>query len=81
MIDVNLGSAQTQYCSSSGICFALAFPSDQVVTGAADVYVTIQAPSSAQWFSLGFGSLMAGSLMLVAWPDNNQVVASVRLGT
>lgn len=39
------------------------------------------APSSAKWFALGFGSQMAGTLMLVAWPDGSDVVVSTRLAT
>jgi hypothetical protein len=39
----------------------------------------MQAPASAKWFATGFGSQMAGSFMLVAWPYYNQVVVSTRL--
>jgi cellobiose dehydrogenase (acceptor) len=75
-----LACAQTQYCSSSGICIALTIGTSQTSSGSIDLFVTLQAPSSAQWFSVGFGSSMSGALMLVAWPDNDSVVASVRLG-
>lgn len=37
------------------------------------------APNSAKWFAIGFGNQMAGSLILVAWPWNNEVIVSTRL--
>jgi hypothetical protein len=49
--------------------------------GEAPLYATLQAPSSAKWFAIGFGSQMKGSLMLVAWPWNDKVVVSSRLAT
>jgi hypothetical protein len=54
-------------------------PSAEVSSGHPDLYITMQAPASAKWFATGFGSQMAGSFMLVAWPYYNQVVVSTRL--
>ena len=74
-------SAQSQYCSSQGICIAVSIPAALSMPGEAPLYATLQAPSSSKWFAFGFGSEMAGTLMLVAWPWNDQVVVSSRLAT
>lgn len=71
--------SQTQYCSSEGICVAVNIPSAQVASGNPDLLLTLQAPSSSKWFATGFGSQMAGTLMLVAWPYNKEVIVSSRL--
>ena len=71
--------SQAQYCSPEGICVALNIPSVSASSGNPDLLITLQAPSSAKWFAIGFGSEMAGTLMLVAWPYNQEVIVSSRL--
>jgi Cytochrome domain of cellobiose dehydrogenase len=72
--------AQSQYCSPENICVALSIPSPQN-SGNPYLFATIQAPSSAKWFAIGFGDQMQGTLMLVVWPYNNKVIVSSRLAT
>jgi hypothetical protein len=71
--------SQTKFCSQEGICAAFNIPSVSLSSGQPDLLITLQAPSSAKWFAIGFGSEMAGSLMLVAWPYNQEVIVSSRL--
>ena len=71
--------AQSQFCSPNGICVALSVPTAHIASGNPDLLITLQAPSSDKWFAIGFGNKMAGTLMVVVWPDNDKVVASVRL--
>jgi hypothetical protein len=78
---VTCALAQSQYCSSEGICVAVTVPTAHIASGNPDLLITIQAPSSDKWFAVGFGSQMAGTLILVAWPYNKQVIASARLAT
>lgn len=60
---------------------ALAVPSASMdVSSMNDIFITIQAPGSEGWFSIGFGSKMSHSLMLVAWPYSGQIIVSPRLG-
>jgi Cytochrome domain of cellobiose dehydrogenase len=73
-------SAQVQYCSSEDTCIAISIPENQK-TVETSFFVSLQAPASAKWFAFGFGSQMAGSLILVAWPYNNEVIVSIRLAT
>jgi Cytochrome domain of cellobiose dehydrogenase len=72
--------SQAQYCSSEEICIAVNVPLAQIASGNPDLLLTLQAPSSSKWFATGFGSQMAGTLMLVAWPYNQEVIVSSRLG-
>lgn len=71
--------SQTQYCSPEEICIAVNIPSVSASSSNPDLFITLRAPSSAKWFAIGFGSEMAGTLMLVAWPYNQEVVVSSRL--
>ena|SRR5271170_4818148 len=71
--------AQSQYCSPELVCVALTVPTAHIASGNPDLLITIRAPSSDKWFAIGFGSEMAGTLMIVSWPYNNQVISSARL--
>jgi cellobiose dehydrogenase (acceptor) len=59
----------------------LTVPTAHIASGNPNLLITIQAPSSDKWFAVGFGSQMAGTLILVAWPYNKEVIASARLAT
>ncbi|KAM5531153.1 hypothetical protein V8D89_015174 [Ganoderma adspersum] len=41
----------------------------------------IVAPIAAKWIGLAFGGAMIGDLLLVAWPNGNEIVASTRYAT
>ncbi|KAI1798304.1 cellobiose dehydrogenase [Ganoderma leucocontextum] len=41
----------------------------------------IVAPIAAKWIGLAFGGAMIGDLLLVAWPNGNDIVASTRYAT
>ena len=68
-----------QRCSPEGICLALTIPGVQGGPVGPDLFATIRAPAAHKWFAIGFGSQMTGTLMLVSWPWQNQVVVSARL--
>lgn len=81
--EVSTVFSQTQYCSSYGVCVAVNIPTTHLEATSAnpDIFLALQAPSSAEWFATGFGGQMEGTLMLVAWPYNQSVVVSSRLAT
>ena len=54
-------------------------PSVTASTVNPELLFTLRAPSTAKWFATGFGSQMAGTLMLVAWPNNQDIIVSSRL--
>jgi hypothetical protein len=74
-----LAFAQLQYCST-GICIALSIAAATELSSTPEILMTVQTPRSTGWFSIGFGSRMSDSLMLVAWPYLNQILVSPRLG-
>ena len=41
----------------------------------------IVAPIDASWIGVALGGAMNGDLLLVAWPNGNQIVASTRFAT
>lgn len=41
----------------------------------------IVAPITAKWIGWAFGGAMIGDLLLVAWPNGNEIVASPRYAT
>ena len=41
----------------------------------------IVAPVAAKWVGLALGGAMIGDLLVVAWPNNGEIVASTRYAT
>ena len=41
----------------------------------------IVAPIDAAWIGIAMGGAMIGDLLIVAWPNGNQIVASTRYAT
>jgi len=70
--------SQSQFCSDDGTCFSLVIPAVSNVAGV-EFLATMLAPASHKWFAIGLGNQMAGTLMLVAWPNGNDVTLSSRL--
>lgn len=41
----------------------------------------VVAPIDAEWIGIALGGAMAGDLLLVAWPNGNEIVSSTRWTT
>jgi len=66
-----------QQVTSGAYSFGIALPEN----ASADFIGRISATGAAGWAGISLKGPMSGSLMVVAWPNVNEVVASLRLAT
>lgn len=77
--DANSGISFNGYQHSSGYTFGIALPE----TPTTDFIGQIVAPvgSTGGWASFAMGQSMTGNLLIVAWPNGDEVVTSFREAT
>ncbi|KAF8584272.1 hypothetical protein K439DRAFT_1150670 [Ramaria rubella] len=63
------------------VTYAATFPTATSGAGSTEFIGEIIAPVANQWVGLSVGGAMLNSLLLVAWPNGNAIVASPRIAT
>lgn len=63
--------------STSGYKFGIALPKEPTT----DFVAQIQAPITEGWAGFSLGQSMVGNPLVVAWPNKDQVVTSLRMAT
>ena len=61
-----------------GVTYGIVLPQANTST---EFIGEIVAPLAAKWVGVAFGGAMIGDLLLVAWPNGNEIVASTRYAT
>ncbi|TVY58442.1 Cellobiose dehydrogenase [Lachnellula cervina] len=73
--DANTGITFQRYANTEGVSFGIAVPQ----TPASDFIGQMVAPNNGSGYAgVSLTPSMTGSLLVVAWPNNNSVVASLR---
>lgn len=77
--DANTGIAFNGYQHASGYTFGIALPENPTT----DFIAQIQAPitNGGGWAGFSMGQSMTGNLLVVAWPNDGEVVSSFRQAT
>ncbi|KAI0014611.1 fungal cellulose binding domain-containing protein [Xylariomycetidae sp. FL0641] len=79
----NGGSSSTS--TWGGMTFGVALPEDALTTDATEFIGYLQCPSNSTeltgWCGISFGGPMTNSLLLTAWPHEDQVLTSFRFAT
>lgn len=77
--DANTGITFNGYQHASGYTFGIALPENPTT----DFIAQVQAPitNGGGWAGFSMGQSMTGNLLVVAWPNDGEVVSSFRLAT
>lgn len=78
-IDAKTGITFNGYHHTSGYILGIALPENPTT----DFIAQIQAPitDGAGWAGFSMGQSMVGNLLVVAWPNNGEIVSSFREAT
>lgn len=60
------------------VTYGFVFPTDTTST---EFIGEVVAPLDAEWIGIALGGAMNNDLLLVAWPNGNQIVSSTRWAT
>ncbi|MCJ1386144.1 hypothetical protein MMC17_009270 [Xylographa soralifera] len=80
---VGVACAQVQnYTAQPGVYYSVNVPSASASSGAGDLFIQIQAPSSMQWVGVGQGGQMKGANIFIIYSDSDgqNITLSPRLG-
>ena len=61
-----------------GVTYGIVLPQG---TASQEFIGEIVAPKSAAWIGWSLGGAMIGNILIVAWPNGNEIVASTRMAT